>query len=276
MNWKHALTLGAVGLSIVLSAPLVFAQQAAPGNKNILIICGDENGTYLNCTSIDDVWLRNHLRLDLGHYVTMMPHDAEEAEMLAAANAADLVILPESLNSNDVGTAIVSTPTPTINLESFLQDEFGFVDPEGVSVDPGTPEGGAGGTVENPTGEVDVGHFGATAGQTDIVIVDPAHPLAAGLSGRVTVYPIPAEINWAATEMMAPGVEVVATLTDFPEAASIYFVPQGGELFDGSAAPGLRMTLFVENNNDIGTLHRMTEDGHRLFDAAVNFALTTN
>lgn len=276
MNRKHASMLGAVGLSIVLFAPLVFAQQAVPGNKNILIICGDENGTYLNCTSIDDVWLRNHLRLDLGHYVTMIAHDAEDADMLAAANAADLVILPESLNSIQVGMAIVSTPTPIINLESFLQDEFGFVDPEGVSVDPGTPEGGAGGTVENPTGEVDVGHYGAIDGETDIVIVDPAHPLAAGLSGRVTVYPIPAEINWAGTEAMASGVQVVATLADYREAASIYFVPQGGELFDGSAAPGLRITLFVENNNDIGTHHRMTEDGHRLFDAAVKFALAAD
>jgi hypothetical protein len=94
------------------------------------------------------------------------------------------------------------------------------------------------------------------------------------LSGRVTVHPIPAEINRASTKVMAPGVHVVATLADYPEAASIYFVPQGGDLFDGSAAPGLRITLFVENDNEIGTHHRMTDDGHRLFDAAVTFALT--
>lgn len=204
----------------------------------------------------------------------MMPDNAGAADMLAAANAADLVIIPESVLSFLIGTAIVSTPTPVIILEAFLQDEFGLVDPKGVSVDPGTPEGGAGGTVENPTGAVNVGHYGAIAGETDIVIVDPAHPLAAGLSGRVTVYPIPAEINWAAAEAMAPGAHVVATLADYREAASIYFVPQGGELFDGSAAPGLRIVLFVENDNDIGTHHRMTEAGHRLFDAAVNFALT--
>jgi hypothetical protein len=125
-----------------------------------------------------------------------------------------------------------------------------------------------------PTGEVSVGHYGAIAGETDIVIVDPAHPLAAGLSGRVTVYPIPAEINWAAAEVMAPGAHVVATLVNYPKAASIYFVPRGGELFGGSAAPGVRIVLFVENDNNIGTHHQMTEDGHRLFDAAVSFALT--
>jgi hypothetical protein len=54
-------------------------------------------------------------------------------------------------------------------------------------------------------------------GVTDIVIVDPSHPLAAGLSGRVTVYTIPAEINWAANEVLAPGVQSVAALPDYPD-----------------------------------------------------------
>ena len=192
MNRKHALPLGAVGLSIALAAPPAFGQQAAPGNMNILIVCGDENGNYAKCTSLDDRSLELHLRLDLGHHVTMMPDDTAEAEMQAAADAADLVILPESVNSGGVGTKLTATSTPLINMEAFLQDEFQFVDPDGQSVDPGSPEGGAGGTIEEPTGEVEVGHFGAIDGETDIVIVDPSHPLAAGLSGRVTVYTIPA------------------------------------------------------------------------------------
>lgn len=270
MNWKHALVPGAVGLSIVLSQPLM-AQQAAPSNQHILIVCGDENGIYEKCTSLDDRYLRNHLVLDMGHTVTMLPDTTDHAEMLAAANAADLVIIPESVLSYPMDTALVSTPTPVINLESFLQDNFGFARLDGISVDPGSPEGGAGGTIENPTGEVEVGHYGTFADQTDIIIVDPTHPLAAGLSGRVTVYSIPAQINWAILE--APGAHVVATLTDFPEAASIYYIPKGGELYDGSAAAGLRMTHVVENENEFGTYHRMTAEGHRLFDAAINWAL---
>ena len=274
MNRKHALTLGAVGLSIALAPPLAFGQQAAPGNMNILIVCGDENGNYAKCTSLDDRSLELHLRLDLGHRVTMMPDDTEEAEMQAAADAADLIIIPESVNSGGIGTKLTATSMPVINMEAFLQDEFQFVDPDGVSVDPGSPEGGAGGTVEEPTGEVEVGHFGSIPDETDIVIVDPSHPLAAGLSGRVTVYTIPAEINWAVNEVLAPGVQSVAALPDYPEAQSIYFILPGDALFDGSPSPNLRISLFTENNNDIGTYHRMTEDGHRLFDAAINWALT--
>ena len=274
MNRKHALTLGAVGLSIALAPPLAFGQQAAPGNMNILIVCGDENGNYANCTSLDDRSLELHLRLDLGHRVTMMTDDTGEAEMQAAADAADLIIIPESVTSTRVRTKLTATSIPVINMEAFLQDEFQFVDPDGVSVDPGSPEGGAGGTVEEPTGEVEVGHFGSIPGETDIVIVDPSHPLAAGLSGRVTVYTIPAEINWAVSEVLAPGVQSVAALPDYPEAQSTYFILPGDALFDGSPSPNLRISLFTENNNDLGTYHRMTEDGHRLFDAAINWALT--
>jgi len=273
MNRKHALTLGTVGLSIALAAP-AFGQPTAPGNLNVLIVCGDENGTYAKCTSLDDRSLELHLRLDLGQQVTMMTDDTEAAEMRAAADAADLVIIPESVNSGAVGTKLIATSTPLINMEAFLQDEFQFVDPEGQSVDPGSPEGGAGGTIEEPTGQVEVGHFGAIDGETDIVIVDPSHPLAAGLSGRLTVYTLPAEINWAVTEVLASGVHSVAALPDYPEAQSIYFILPGDALFDGSPSPNLRISLFTENNNDLGTYHRMTEDGHRLFDAALNWALT--
>jgi hypothetical protein len=104
--------------------------------------------------------------------------------------------------------------------------------------------------------------------------VDPSHPLAAGLTGRITVYSRPAEINWASNEVLASGVHSVAALPDYPEAQTIYFVLPGDSLFDGSPSPNLRISLFTENNNDIGTYHRMTEDGHRLFDAAINWALT--
>jgi hypothetical protein len=274
MNAKNATALGAVGLSVALAPGLSFGQQAAAGDKNILIVCGDENGRYIKCTSLDDRILELRLRLDMGHRVTMMPDNTAEAEMQAAADAADLVIVPESVLSNAVGKKLTATSTPLINMEAFLQDDFQFVDPAGVSVDPGSPEGGAGGTIEAPTGEVRVGHFGAIAGETDIVIVDKSHPLAAGLSGRITVYTRPAEINWAANEVLARGVHSVAALPDYPEAQSIYFILPGDALFDGSPSPNLRVSLFTENDNDIGTYHRMTEDGHRLFDAAINWALT--
>ena len=397
MTRKYPLTVAAVGLSILLSAsPAFFAvvQQAAPGNKNILIICGDENGTTMLCTSVDDVTLKNRLELNMGHHVKMMPHNVDATQMLAAANAADLVIIVESVNSNTIGKKLVATTTPILSSESFLQDEFGLVVPPFVPVDPGypggvteaqlrsaaqllqdaglmlnievppaapaaanaapgaTPPAGRGanpagpganpagpatnpaGPAANPAGRgANPGGRGAnpagpgatpagrggipggrganpytaarnaaiakavagtaspshgvTVDQLYVVITNPNHPLAAGLSGRVQAYRVPREMNWGAH--LAPGAQVIATLapsleaagdaaanaaTDRSGAAVIYYVPKGGALAEGATAAGLRVQFFVENENGPGTYNLLTPEGFRLFDAAVTWALT--
>ena len=394
MTRAYPLTAAAVGLSILLSASPVFVQQAAPGNRNILIICGDENGTTMLCTSIDDVALRNRLEINMGHHVKMMPHNVDATQMLAAANAADLVIIVESVNSVSIGKKLVSTPTPILSSESFLQDEFGLVVPPFVPVDPGypggvtdaqlrsaaqllqnagfmldievppaapaaanaalgaTPPAGRGanpagrganpaapganpaapganpagrganpggrganpaGPGANPAGRGGPGgrggnpaytaarnaaiakavagasapSHGVTVDQLYVVITNPNHPLAAGMSGRVQAYRVPREMNWGAH--LAPGAQVVATLapslaaagdaaantaTDYSGAATIYYVPKGGALAEGATAAGLRIQYFVENENGPGTYNLLTPEGFRLFDAAVTWALT--
>ena len=171
---RRVAVVAAVSVSFLLFSARMYAQQqgGAPTGRNILMICGDENRRVLPCTSISDVFVKNHLEIDMGHKVTRIPHDAEGGEMLAAANAADLVILAESLLSATVGTKVVSTPTPVLSYEAFLPDEFGLINPEGERMDPGTP---------------DQGDYGAIEDHTTINIVHPKHPLAAGMSGRVQV-----------------------------------------------------------------------------------------
>ena len=262
MSRNRVVTIAAVCLSLPIVA-LVYAQQRQGGapstGKNILMICGDENRTVLPCTSIGDVYVKNHLELDMGHKVIRMPHDTEAAKMLAAANGADLVIIVESVGSGTVGTKIVSTPTPVVTSEAFLQDEFLLANPKGKSVDPGLPDTGAFGTIEN---------------QTAVTIEKPGHPLAAGLKGRVQVYRFPREMNWG--KDIAPGAEAIASLTDYPTAKLIYMVRKGAKLYDGSPAPGLRIQFFIENDNETGTVNLMTADGLRLWDAAINYALITD
>ena len=128
---------------------------------------------------------------------------------------------------------------------------------------------------------------GVTVEQLYVVITNPNHPLAAGLSGRVQAYRVLREMNWGAH--LAPGAQVVATLapsleaagdaaantaTDYSGAAVIYYVPKGGALAEGATAAGLRIQYFVENENGPGTYNLLTPEGFRLFDAAVTWALT--
>jgi hypothetical protein len=262
MSRSRVGTIAAVCFSLLVVAP-VYAQQRQGGapstGKNIVMIVGDENGTVIPGTSISDVFVKNHLELDMGHKVIRIPHDTAADKMLAFANAADLVIVVESVGSGTVGTKIVSTPTPVLTSEAFLQDEFGLVNPKGKSVDPGLPDVGAFGTIEN---------------QTAITITNPGHPLAAGLKGRVPVYRFPREMNWG--KETTPGAETIATLTDYPTAKLIYMVRKGAKLFDGTPAPGLRIQFFIENDNETGTVNLMTPDGLKLWDAAVKYALATD
>lgn len=234
------------------------AERTLPGS-DILMIVGNENGTVTAGTSIGDMFVKNRLELDMGHTVTTLPDNTPGDVMLAAANEADLVLIVESVNSGSVGTKIVSTPTPILFYEAFLQDEFGLVDGSTRGVDPGTP---------------DEGDYGAIEGQTSISITDPEHPLAAGLEGVVQVYRFEREINWGLKT--APEAEVVATLPGFSDAAVIYLLRRGAERLDGTPSPGLRLSYFIENDNGTGTVNLMTHYGLRLLDAAVNYALTTD
>lgn len=339
MNRKHALMLGTAGLSMLLAAPLAFAQvPVVPGGKHIMILCGNENNTVRDCTSIDDITLKNRLELLMGHRVTMISTAAGHPALLELANQVDLVIVPESPGSAAIGTSISSTTTPILSSESFLQDELGFIEAPLNPVDPGYPGGPTatqlmdaiglltaagievvidvptappippGATPEQIAAAEDAAEdaydaallaaadaavanstppsHGVTVGQLDLVIVNPEHPLAAGFTGSVRVYRYPREMNWGV--QLAPGAEIVATLSAPNEAAGdavartpanyrganvIYTVPKGGELADGSASPGLRIHFFVENENGQGTYNLMTEDGFKLFDNAINWAL---
>jgi len=107
--------------------------------------------------------------------------------------------------------------------------------------------------------------------QTQITIVDPAHPLAAGLSGTVTVYNTPTDIQGkAVAELTAPGVHVVATIAGDPTQAVLVAVEKGGALLNGRFAPERQVGLFF--GAPVGsTVGIVTNEGWRLFDAAIRW-----
>jgi len=96
----------------------------------------------------------------LGHTVTYFDDDEDEAATEAAAAAADLVYISESVGSGGIREEITEIETPMIVGEPWGWDEMGLTY--------------GGGADENTV-------------TTDIEIVNPGHPLAAGLSGTVAV-----------------------------------------------------------------------------------------
>ena len=122
---------------------------------NILFIVNDPTeATFQNDGLIKDL-LEN-----LGHTVTYFDDDEDEAATEIAAAAADLVYISESVGSGGIREEITEIETPIIVGEPYAWDEMGMTR-------------GGGGT--------------SAVATTDITIVSPGHPMAAGLSGTVTV-----------------------------------------------------------------------------------------
>ena len=250
---------------IILIAGMPYSTFARSGDQNtgleeglkgstILMIVGDDNETAEPGQGTGDVFIRNHLEKVLGHQVILGIDADPSDELYVSAVGADLVIISESTTSHKMKDKLTTVITPIINYEAFLQDEFGCTAP-GPPTDPGEPEGFA---------------YGARNKDTEIKIVKPEHPLAAGLNGNVKVYKEPRQVTWG---KVGKGATVVATLSDKESAAVIYVYEQGSKLFDGTTAAGMRIGFFLEEENITGTSNFMTEEGLRLFNAAVKFAL---
>ena len=105
--------------------------------------------------------------------------------------------------------------------------------------------------------------------QTDIRIVDTAHPITAGLSVdqplRVVHQPDTLSVAYPPS---GPGVQVLARHLTGGDAA-LMVAETGAELAHGQMARA--RTVFWFGHHD--TLHRSTGEGLRLFDRAVNWAL---
>lgn len=250
---------------ILLLACMAFNTNARSGGQNknveepiqgktILLVVGDENRTAVPGQGTGDIFIRNRLEKVLGHTVILGIDSVSSGELYTAAEKADLVIVSESTTSMLLRNKLKSVTTPVISYEAFIQDEMGL-----TAIDrPGDP------------GEPEDFNYGVRKLDTGIDIIMPDNPLAAGLKGHVTVYKVPREVTWG---KVGKGAKVIATLTGKKEAATIYVYNKGAELFDGTIAAGMRIGFFIEEENITGTSNFMTEDGLRLFDAAVKFAL---
>jgi hypothetical protein len=101
--------------------------------------------------------------------------------------------------------------------------------------------------------------------QKSIAIVAPDDPLAAGFPmGTVAVM---GNINRMVNGMPSPAAKVVATLVGNPKAATIYYYTTGQMMLNGTKAPAKRVGFFWHRTEDA------TPDGHKLFRAAVEWAL---
>ncbi len=155
----------------------------------------------------------------------------------------NLVIISESVLSTNVNTKLRNVAVPLLTWEGWVLDDLRM------------------------TGPVAYTDYGEVLTETTIHIVDPSHPLAAGLSGDVQTVAINDQVNnkfhWGVPSQAA---HIVATEIGAPDHAYIYAYETGAQMI-GMIAPARRIGI----QNATGPY--LTAAGWAIFDAAVNWAI---
>lgn len=211
------------------SAPL--AVSARPGSKPPILLVA---GTL--ALSPGDRAVKARLE-KLGHSV-VVKDDAGFAASDAVGMA--LVILSSTSGSTTIGRSFRSLAVPVMTWEAWLYDDLGMTGPSRLK---------------------DYGNL--PGDQSEIVILSPTHPMAAGRSRKVAVSS-PHLLMWGRPNANAL---VIAVLAKDVNKAALFGYERGARMPGGLAAPARRVGFFLPDN----TPDVLTDDGWALFDAAVTW-----
>ena len=98
-----------------------------------------------------------------------------------------------------------------------------------------------------------------------LTILDGTHPLAAGLSGTVTVVQAASNVGWGAPAPMAAR---IASIQGAASRVAIFAYTRGAEMSMGPA-PAKRIGIFAQES----VSSRLTDAGIQLLGAAVDWAI---
>ena len=233
---------------LCLAVVLGFSATEAMGGNILFIAAMDE--PFIAGDDALKVFLEG-----LGHTVTYFDDGENEASTEAAAAAADVVFISESVSSSQIRIEITEIETPMVITESWGWDEMGLI---------------IGGGVDAPD-----------VATTNIEIVAPGHLLAAGFTGTVSVLTDiagvrgPARFGGHGYAGAAATVIATATLSDGQTWDVLFVYEKGAELpvppADGSAreAADIRVCLGFDEQSYL----LWNENAYALLEAAINFAL---
>lgn len=218
---------------------LAGAVHAEPAKGNLLLImrAAPPNGS-------SDPAITAHLQA-AGYTVTT----SEGLDSKLDVCGYDAVLLSSTVRSNQftAEAALVGTlrrmRVPLLTWENDLLDDLRFT---GLLRD-------------DDFGELETGHYGW--------MVRAPHPLSAGIPAGLTTW----------TEARTPagwgrpglGADVIMTWPGAPGKATLFGYERGATMDGDFLAPARRVFIGMDN----GTFERMTPNGHRLFDAAVAWAV---
>jgi hypothetical protein len=182
--------------------------------------------------------LLDHLE-QTGHTVTV--RDAQSTEA-SDADGKSVVVISESCYSGDVNTKFRDVTVPVISFEPAVFDDM---------------------RLTGPTWATD---YGDAHNQQQLDILQPTHPVAAGLSGRVSVTTTPQKFIWGKPSTSALR---IAAIAGRPHQAAIFAYAEGSQMV-GMTAPARRIGWFAGRD----TPAAFNAIGWQLFDAALSWAVS--
>jgi hypothetical protein len=234
LRMEYFENLGPAAARLLWSAPGI-AKQIVPQSRlhpyALLVARLTAGSTSL---STADAAVRS--RLEDGGYVPVVK--AARSTTAADALGKAVVVVSSTVGNDAVGTRLRGSIAPIVTWDTRLFGDLGLTGPAA-----GTDHG--------------------QAQQSRIGIVS-AHPLAAGLSGLVTVTTARTALTWGKP---TAGAVVVARLPSNTSRIVIFGYEKGTQMI-GLSAPGRRVGLFLGDT----AAARLTADGWALFEAAVRWA----
>ena len=161
----------------------------------------------------------------------------------ADAAGKSLILIASSVTSSQVNTKFRDVAVPVINWENALFDDLAM-----TGLNAGTD-------------------FGTAGGQKDLVITNPSHPLAAGLTAQNDVFGVPGIMSWGSPNANASR---VASVVGSPGQAAIFAYETGAAMV-GINAPARRIGLFL---SDISG-EALTDNGLQLLRRSIVWATNT-
>jgi len=230
----------------------------------VLVLAGISQGAnILYISAMDDASQAADARLvafmeSLSHTVTLFDDDESAADTAVAALASDLVFISETVGSSKIQNDITAVEVPIITAEGWAYYEMGLTAGDST----------AGQGLETDTGMVE--------------IVEPGHPMAAGLSGSVSVIPeleLESDLGWSRLSkgQASDDATVIAraTLRDGETYDTIWIYEKGAALArepnDGSdpVAADIRICFGFEQQG----YEQLTDDALRLLEEAIKYGL---
>lgn len=213
--------------------------------RRAVLLLGDSEAYQPRLTrqAIADEQLRARME-GLGFAVDVLNIEDPELPLQETLERAQVVVLSPSIMMAELSEEMVALPVPMVALESSAFTRLGL------------------------TGPVWKRDVGPTAQRfNEVVITQPKHPLAAGLTGQLTVLDKRQGLRWG-----LPGEDAIIVAT-FPGTSptpqgAVFAYERGSEMPGGHAA-ARRVALFLGNGRVVRSL---TPEGWRLFDAAVTWS----